>query len=136
MFYSKQTGGFYDSNIHGDNIPADAVEITSEQHAALLQGQSEGKVIAADASGRPVLADPPAPTPEQLATQIRAERDAKLQASTWLVERHREELEAGKTTLTSEEYQAVLSYRQALRDITEQAGFPNQVEWPVSPEGL
>jgi len=24
-------------------------------------------------------------------------------------------------------------YRQALRDITGQAGFPHQVEWPVKP---
>jgi len=25
------------------------------------------------------------------------------------------------------------SYRQALRDITEQAGFPNNITWPVRP---
>ena len=26
-------------------------------------------------------------------------------------------------------------YRQALRDITEQEGFPHDVEWPVDPDG-
>ncbi len=62
MFYSKTTGGFYDPKIHGDGIPADAVEITTEEHAALLAGQSQGKRIVADAGGRPVLADPPALT--------------------------------------------------------------------------
>ena len=66
MFYSKSTGGFYDSAIHGDNIPADAVEITTEEHAALLEGQGQGKRIAADADGRPVLQDPPPPTPGQI----------------------------------------------------------------------
>lgn len=62
MFYSKSTGGFYDRSIHGDNIPSDAVEITTEEHAALLAGQSQGKRIVADADGRPMLADPPALT--------------------------------------------------------------------------
>jgi len=58
--YSRSTGGFYDSSIHGNNIPTDAVEITEEEHAALLQGQSEGKHIGADENGRPILiAAPP-----------------------------------------------------------------------------
>lgn len=34
MFYAKSTGGFYVRGIHGNNIPADAVEITNEEHAA------------------------------------------------------------------------------------------------------
>ena len=66
MFYSKTTGGFYDTAIHGDNIPVDAVEITVEEHQALIDGQSQGKLIQADANGRPVLADPPPPTAEQV----------------------------------------------------------------------
>ena len=41
---------------HVDNpdciIPADAVEITDETHAALLAAQSSGKVIAADKKGK------------------------------------------------------------------------------------
>ena len=63
MLYSVQTGGFYSREIHGDNIPSDAVEITAEQHAALLQGQSEGKVITADENGYPIAIDPPPPAP-------------------------------------------------------------------------
>ncbi len=66
MFYAKSTGGFYTVEIHGDNMPEDAVAITSEHHAALLQGQSEGKLITADGDGRPRLQDPPPPTTEQL----------------------------------------------------------------------
>ena len=66
MFYAKSTGGFYSREIHGDNIPADAVEITAEEHAALLAGQGQGKRITADADGRPRLQDPPPPTTEQL----------------------------------------------------------------------
>lgn len=66
MFYSKSTGGFYSREIHGDNMPADAVEITAEKHAALLDGQSLGKRITTDSEGRPVLSDPPAPTESQI----------------------------------------------------------------------
>ena len=72
MFYSKSTGGFYTREIHGDNIPADAVEITEAEHAALLKGQSQGKIIAADANGRPILQDPPPPTAEQIVAQYTA----------------------------------------------------------------
>lgn len=69
MFYSKSTGGFYTREIHGDNIPADAVEITEAEHAALIEGQSQGKRIVADESGRPILQDPPPPTAEQIIAQ-------------------------------------------------------------------
>ena len=72
MFYAKSTGGFYDAAIHGDNIPADAVEITEAEHAALIEGQSQGKVIVADKSGRPILQDPPPPSPEQIIAQYTA----------------------------------------------------------------
>jgi len=72
MFYSKSTGGFYASEIHGDNIPADAVEITEAEHAALLEGQSQGKRIVADENGRPILQDPPPPTAEQIIAQYAA----------------------------------------------------------------
>ena len=72
FFYSKITGGFYAREIHGDNIPADAVEITEAEHAALIEGQSLGKLIVADASGRPILQDPPPPSPEQIMSRLEA----------------------------------------------------------------
>ena len=79
MFYAKSTGGFYDAAIHGDNIPADAVEITVEQHQALLAGQSEGKLITADENGKPVLQDPPPPTAEQIIAQYDAAVQKRLE---------------------------------------------------------
>jgi len=62
MFYSKSTGGFYDREFH-NVIPDDAVEITSEYRWEMMDGQSAGKVIAADADGFPFLQDPPPPPP-------------------------------------------------------------------------
>lgn len=76
IHYSAATGGFYDSEIHGDSIPKDAVEITPAQHAALLDGQSKGKQIVADKDGKPALQDPPAATPEELEARTTAARAA------------------------------------------------------------
>lgn len=58
MFYSKSAGGFYITEIHGSNMPADVVEITVEYHAELINGQSIGKVITANEDGYPILVDP------------------------------------------------------------------------------
>jgi hypothetical protein len=71
MFYSKSTGGFYTAEIHGDNIPSDAVSITVDEWKALLKGQSEGKVISADSNGKPILTEPPPvkPAPPMTTTQ-------------------------------------------------------------------
>ena len=80
MKYAKSTGSFYDPQIHGDNIPADAVEITDAQHAELLAGQSTGKVISGDADGNPVLVNPPAPTHEQLLDLAQIARAAAYKA--------------------------------------------------------
>lgn len=78
LYYSKTTGGFYDSAIHGDSMPPDVQAITDEEHAALMLGQSAGKEIAADATGRPVLQDRPAPTPDQVAAAMSAAAQERL----------------------------------------------------------
>lgn len=90
MFYSKSTNGFYSREIHGDNMPADVVEITKEEHAALLDGQSQGKLIDFDEAGRPFLADPPPPTAEQLQAQVNGEARAYLLSTDWYVIRLQE----------------------------------------------
>lgn len=76
MLYSKQTNGFYTHEIHGDNIPSDAVEISTEMHTELIEGQSQGKRIVSDASGHPVMVDPPKPTKGEIWERIKARRDA------------------------------------------------------------
>ena len=81
MLYSQETGGFYSRAIHGEAVPADAVEITAAEHQALLAGQSMGKRIVANEQGYPVLADPPAPTPEQIIASIAAAVQAHMDAA-------------------------------------------------------
>lgn len=122
-YFAKSTGGFYFDALHGVKIPVDAVEITYDEHAALLAGQSIGKVISADADGMPCLIDQPAPTSEQLSNSVRAQRDALLAACDWTQCRDVPDVVAA----------AWQPYRQALRDLTKQAGFPESIDWPVQP---
>jgi hypothetical protein len=59
------------------------------------------------------------------AASVRAQRDRLLAETDWIVIMHTE-----RGTNIPAEWEL---YRQALRDITGQAGFPHQVEWPVKP---
>lgn len=81
MFYAQSTGGFYSPVIHGGNIPADAVEISAEEYASIIDGQAAGKRIVSDASGHPILQDPPPPTVEQIIDSIAAAVQAHMDAA-------------------------------------------------------
>jgi hypothetical protein len=59
------------------------------------------------------------------ASRVRSERDSLLQETDWIVIKS---YERGENIPAEWEL-----YRQALRDITEQAGFPYSVEWPTKP---
>ena len=70
----------------------------------------------------------PEPTVQELASIVRSQRDAKLSATDYLV--------ASDYSISPEDLEAVKAYRQALRDIPEQSGFPKNVQWPVEPQFL
>ncbi len=57
-YYSKTTNGFYCKEVHGENIPQDAIEVTEEQWENIQIGTDKGYVIAADENGSPVAIDP------------------------------------------------------------------------------
>lgn len=78
MHYSRTAGGFYTAEIHGTNIPADAVEISAELYQALLAGQASGLRIIADELGFPVLAPAPGPSVEALQEQFTAAIQERL----------------------------------------------------------
>lgn len=65
------------------------------------------------------------PTDEELARQVRNERDRKLEETDWYM--------MPDYPADSETLELVKSYRKALRDITLQSGFPRDVKWPVEP---
>jgi len=63
---------------------------------------------------------------EQPAKEARAKRDRLLTESDWVTIRATD-----TSTPAPTEWQ---TYRQALRDITEQTGFPENIDWPSKPE--
>ena len=65
-------------------------------------------------------AQPPA---EDLPMLARIERDYRLQQTDWMM-----------FSDTATPSQAWLDYRQALRDVPSQAGFPDNITWPTKPE--
>ena len=120
-FYSGTTRGFYDPEI-SPVIPPDAVEVSDSDYLALFEGQSAGKEIAPNAQGYPVLIDPVL-TDAQVATSVRLERNMRLTESDW----------TQFVDVTGIDKAAWATYRQALRDVTKQPGFPRNVVWPEKP---
>jgi hypothetical protein len=59
---------------------------------------------------------------DRAAAEVRTERDAKLTESDWT-----------QVVDAPVDQVAWATYRQALRDIPEQAGFPNTINWPTEP---
>lgn len=121
--------GFYLENEGLQNV----FELTDEEHTDLLEGQSTGgKIIVFHSDKKPTLEDPPAPTPEELAETARAKRDRLIEDIMWRVERYQTQKALGVATADTEgNYRAVLTYLEELRNVPEQAGFPNTVQWPV-----
>ena len=64
----------------------------------------------------------PALQPQPLTEQVRAQRNSLLQQSDWT-----------QVADAPVDQAAWATYRQALRDITMQSGFPENVVWPTSP---
>lgn len=64
-------------------------------------------------------------TDEECAAEAREKRNALIAETDYLV--------MPDYPLDKERKAAVLAYRQALRDVPEQAGFPRQIDWPVKP---
>ena len=71
---------------------------------------------------------------EQKAAEARAERDRRIEAIRWRIERYQTQAAGLETTDTAEQYREILLYVQALRDVPEQAGFPDAIEWPEEPK--
>jgi hypothetical protein len=64
-------------------------------------------------------------TDEEYATEAREKRNALIAETDYMA--------MPDYPLSEEKRQAVLAYRQALRDVPEQEGFPRQIDWPVKP---
>jgi hypothetical protein len=144
-FYDTETGALAAGRLTCS--PAQLAANTPAGHAA-IEGRFDHLSQRVDiATGQVVDYQPPAPGDDDLRTwawnadtrrwvasptvlavanAARTERDARLAACDWVTVRA---LELG------EEIPADwLAYRQALRDVPLQPGFPSAIDWPAPPE--
>ena len=147
-FYSPSTGLFTGRIFRGDdsaigaNTPAGTVALAGEHDSMSrrvdLSALPEIKVVdwqppaPADTAMQTWQWDSDAkrwistPTLAAVAASARADRDARLTACDWVVAHSAETAQP-----IPQEWR---SYRTALRDMTTQAGFPLEVEWPTPPK--
>lgn len=110
--------GFYRSDIHGNNIPSAALEITQDVWQECIDNQGTRCFIDG------VLHNYKRIIPDaDLAVSIRARRDALLASTDYLL--------MTDYPILSDALTAVKAYRQELRDITTQETFPQSVVWPT-----
>lgn len=139
VLFSASTRGVYVPAINSSDIPDDVIEIPQTYWISLLQQLAvSAKVVGVHAdSGYPTLVDPPPYSAEEAADAERRWRTAQLAATDGLVARDRDELEdGGGTTLTSEQYAELQTYRRELRDWPQGSFFPFSEHRPVAPRWL
>lgn len=138
VYFSPSTCGAYVPEIHGENMPADVVEVSESVWQSLLNELSTSpKKMSSRPDGQPVLIDPPPLDADELAAVERAWRDAQLALTDPLVSRHRDEVEeGGATSLTLEQYAQLQAYRRKLRDWPQGSQFPLSEHRPIAPPWL
>ncbi len=67
----------------------------------------------------------PQPVPDARAADARATRDGLIASCDWT--------QIADTPFTAAQRTAWATYRQALRDVPAQAGFPATINWPIKP---
>lgn len=111
-----------------------AIELTDKQAATLVDYNGfvniirtdEGVIVTPNTEAWEAWkAEQPDPS-EQLAVEVRAQRDALLSACDWT--------QMPDSPLSEEEKAAYQTYRQALRDVPQQEGFPETISWPEEPK--
>lgn len=125
MFYSPSRKGFFQSDVN-KSIPTDAIEITQEEKVALLDGESDGKVISV-IDGVVTLTDPILAY-DQIVAIERAWRNSELSKSD--IELNKVQDSDPKAKGSVSDWRA---YRKALRAWPENAYFPDVNHRPISP---
>jgi len=106
-----------------DYVPA--VMGSAKAPEGVYQGEAVAGLLAGDPdpeTGVPVLTGP---VVTLSSAQARLERNTRISATDWT--------QLPDAPLTDAERAAWAAYRQALRDVPDQDGFPGAIAWPVEP---
>ena len=107
-------------NVYPVNVTTETLGADQKRVFATTPSLVDGKWVLAH-TATDMSADEIASRDETLAINVRGDRDARLALTDWRA--------GSDLTLTSE----WATYRQALRDIPGQAGFPHTITWPTEP---
>ena len=98
--------------MHTTTVNVSTGEIVQIPYTTEEQAEYDTKKAAWDAGAK-----------DRKAAEVRTERNTKLAATDWT-----------QITDATADKAAWATYRQALRDVPTQSGFPNTVVWPTQPE--
>lgn len=118
-YYGTKNGqdyGFYLVPFEG------AVEVEDAVWEELIAQCAGGKIIQPNTENFPIAVER-IESEEELAGSARVRRNSLLVQSDWT--------QLQDADLTENERQQWQTYRQALRDIPQQPGFPKQIAWPI-----
>lgn len=127
--------GFFSEEWHSDEIPAGAIEITSETYAQLIAAQELGETIKVSSDGHPLIIPISGMNEDQTAMSVLASRDQLLRDAALRIAPLQDAVDLDEAT---DAEIALLKkwkqYRVALNRIQDQAGYPAEITWPAAPE--
>lgn len=137
IYYSATTNGFYPDFLIDEyksygTLPDDLIEISDRWHEYLLAGQGEGKIIAPNEYGQPVLYESAAPSVEQLIYEAEARKTTLMQAAGDAIAPLQDAVDLD--IATSKENSLLLGwkkYRVLLNRIDTSK--PQNINWPETP---
>ena len=134
-YYSYSAKGFFwlsTDELKGNDIPADLIPVSEEEHAALFLGQERGKYINHTPAG-PVLIDQPDYTTEELVAQAESKKLRLMQMANAEIAPLQDAVDLG--IATTKETVALTEWKKyrVLLNRVDTSKAPD-INWPEPPE--
>lgn len=134
-YYSYSAKGFFwlsEDELKGNDIPADLIPVSEEEHDAIFLGQERGKYINHTPDG-PVLVDQPDYSPEELIALAESKKLRLMQMANAEIAPLQDAVDLG---IATEEETAALTEWKKYRVLLMRIGCSKapDINWPEPPE--
>ncbi|NWA23732.1 tail fiber assembly protein [Pseudomonas gingeri] len=140
LMFSAFTAGFYpadekDIYVAAGTWPVDAIEMSEAEVSEFWCVQApDGKLLGADAGGRPAWVDIPAPSVEELTSRAVALMNQYISAATVAIAPLQDAVDLDiATDADTANLKLWKQYRVAINRVSEQPGYPATIGWPTPP---